>query len=105
MNFHSQKKKKKKKKFKTYFGGKKRTAVFSFKKRTKYGKNVLLATAGEKSSECSGMLDAQPATVYPASPDDPSRNLKFGFWSEHHCIYFLTIVLSTIVESNWRDEI
>ena len=30
-------------------------------------------------------------------PDDPSHNLKFGFWSEHHCIYFLTIVLSTIV--------
>ena len=23
------------------------------------------------------MLDAQPTTVYPASPDDPSRNLKF----------------------------
>ena len=43
------KKKKKKKKIeknrkkkKTYFGGKKRTAVFSFKKRTKYGKNVLV---------------------------------------------------------------
>ena len=44
------------------------------------------------------MLNAQPATVYLASPDDPSRtNLKFGFWSEHHCIYFLTIVLLTIV--------
>ena len=43
------------------------------------------------------MLDAQPATVYPASPDDLSRNSKFGFWLEHHCIYFLTIVLSTIV--------
>ena len=44
------------------------------------------------------MLDAQPATVvYPASPDDPSCNSKFGFWSEHHCIYFLTIVLSRIV--------
>ena len=28
------------------------------------------------------MLDAQPATVYPASPDDTPRNLKFGFWSE-----------------------
>ena len=42
-------------------------------------------------------VDAQPATVYPASPNDPSRNSKFGFWSEHHCIYFLTIVLSTIV--------
>ena len=27
---------------KTYFGGKKRTAVFSFKKHTKYGKNVLV---------------------------------------------------------------
>ena len=26
------------------------------------------------SRECSGMLDAQPATVYPGSPDDPSRN-------------------------------
>ena len=43
------------------------------------------------------MLDAQPATVYPASPDDPSRNSKFGFWLEHPCIYFLTTVLSTIV--------
>ena len=43
------------------------------------------------------MLDAQPAAVFPASPDDPSRNSKFGFWSEHHRIYFLTIVLSTIV--------
>ena len=49
------------------------------------------------SSECSSMLDAQPATVYPTSPDDPSCNSKFGFWSEHHYIYFLTIVLSTIV--------
>ena len=43
------------------------------------------------------MLDAQPATVYPVSPDDPSHNSKFGFWTEHHCIYFLTIVLLTIV--------
>ena len=25
------------------------------------------------------MLDAQPAAVYPASPDDPSRKSKFGF--------------------------
>ena len=33
------------------------------------------------SSECSGMLDTQPTTVYLANPDDPSRNLKFGFWS------------------------
>ena len=32
-----------------------------------------------------------------ASPDDPSRNSKFGFWLEHHRIYFLTIILSTIV--------
>ena len=31
------------------------------------------------SSECSGMLDAQPATVYPASPDDPSHNSKLDF--------------------------
>ena len=45
----------------------------------------------------SSMLDAQPATVYLASPSDPSRNSKFGSWSEHRCIYFLTIVLSTIV--------
>ena len=43
-------------------------------------------------ASCSGMLDDQPATVYPASPDDPSHNLKFGIWWEHHCIYFLTIV-------------
>ena len=43
------------------------------------------------------MLDAQPAAVYPASPDDPSRKSKFGFWLEHHRIYFLTIVLSTNV--------
>ena len=55
----------------------------------------LFATSA--ASECSGMLDAQPAAVYPASPDDPSRNSKFGFWSEHHRIYLLTIVLSTIV--------
>ena len=39
------------------------------------------------SSECSCMLNTQPATVYPASPDDPSRNSKVGFWLEHHCIY------------------
>ena len=38
------------------------------------------------------MLDAQPATVYPASPNDLLRNSKLK-----HCIYFLTIVLSTIV--------
>ena len=29
---------------------------------------------------------AQPTTVYPASLNDPSRRLKFGFWSERHCI-------------------
>ena len=57
------------------------------------------------SSECSGMLDAQPTTVYPASPDDPSRNSKFGFWSEHHCIYFLTIVLSTIVAVGMKFDL
>ena len=62
----------------------------SLQKAWLFAKNV-------RSSECSGMLDAQPATVYPASPEYPSRNSKFGFWSEHHCIYFLTIVLSTIV--------
>ena len=33
----------------------------------------------------------------PGQSDDPSRNLKFAFWSEHHCFYFLTVVLSTIV--------
>ena len=52
------------------------------------------------------MLDAQLATVYPASPDDPSLNSKFGFWSKHLCIYFLTIVLSTIVavgDEIWPD--
>ena len=43
------------------------------------------------------MLDAQPATVYPASPNDPLRNSMFGIWLEHCCIYFLTIVLLTIV--------
>ena len=42
------------------------------------------------SSECSGMLDAQPADVYPGSLDDPSRNLKFGFWSEHHSAAFIS---------------
>ena len=31
---------------KKYFGMKKRTAVFSFKKRTKYGKNVLVGSSG-----------------------------------------------------------
>ena len=52
-NFHSPVKKKKKKKKKktmkfekTYFGMKKRTAVFSFEKRTKYGKNVLVGSSG-----------------------------------------------------------
>ena len=41
---------------------------------------------------------AQPTTVYLASLDDPLRSSKFGFWSEHQvCIYFLTIVLLTIV--------
>ena len=49
------------------------------------------------------MLDAQLAAVYPASPNDPSRNSKFGFWSQHHRIYFLNIVLSTIIAG--RDEI
>ena len=62
----------------------------SLQKAWLFAKSVL-------SSECSGMLDAQPATVYLASPDDPSCNSKYGFWSEHHFIYFLTIVLSTIV--------
>ena len=57
------------------------------------------------SSECSGILDAQPATVYPASPDVPSRNSKFGFWSQHHCIYFLTIVLSTIVAVGMKFDL
>ena len=50
-----------------------------------------------KSTLSCDMLDAQPATVYQASTDDPSRNSKFGFWLEHRCIYFLTIVLSTIL--------
>ena len=54
------------------------------------------------SSECTSMLDAQPTTVYPTSPDDPSRNSKFGFWSEHHCIYFLTIVSSTVVAGGMK---
>ena len=56
------------------------------------------------SRECSGMLDAQPGTIYLASPVDPSHNSKFGFWSEYHCIYFLTIVF---VDNNCRrqDEI
>ena len=40
------------------------------------------------SSECRGMLHAQPATIYPASPDDPLHNSKFGLWSEHHYILF-----------------
>ena len=57
------------------------------------------------SSECSGMLDAQPATVYPARPDDPSRNSKVGFWSEHRCIYFLAIVLSTIVAVGMKFDL
>ena len=28
------------------------------------------------------MLDTRPTTVYLANPDDPSRKLKFGFWSD-----------------------
>ena len=43
------------------------------------------------------MLDAQPATVYLASLDAPLHDSEFGFWSEHHRIHFLTIVLSTNV--------
>ena len=39
-------KKKKKKNWKTYFCRKKRTAVFPFKKRTKYSKNVLVGSSG-----------------------------------------------------------
>ena len=66
----------------------KKTNEIAFKKTWLFAKSTLL-------SEC--ILDAQPATVYPASPNDLSRNSKIGFWSEHHCIYFLTIVLSTIV--------
>ena len=42
------KKKKKKKNWKTYFCRKKRTAVFPFKKRTKYGKNVLVGSSDVK---------------------------------------------------------
>ena len=43
------------------------------------------------------MLDAQPA-VYPASPEDPLRNSKLDFGRNIKCrIYFVTIVLSTIV--------
>ena len=57
------------------------------------------------SSECSGMLDAQPATVYPTSPDDPACNLKFGFWSEHHCTSFLTIHCFVDNCRRRRDEI
>ena len=45
---------------------KKQNEVKSFKKAWLLAKSVL-------SSECSGMLDAQPATVYPTSPDDESR--------------------------------
>ena len=44
------------------------------------------------------MLDAQPVPVYPASPDDPPRNSKFGFWSEHHWICFVN-------NGHRRDEI
>ena len=51
------------------------------------------------------MLDAQPAIVYPTSPDDLSRNSKFGFWSGHHCIYFLTTVLSTIVAVGMKFDL
>ena len=50
------------------------------------------------------MLDAQPAAVYPASPDDPSRKSKFGFWLEHHRIYSLTIVLLTNVAVGMRFD-
>ena len=39
------------------------------------------------------------------SPDDPSHNSKFGFWSEHHCIYFLTIVLSTVVAVRMKFDL
>ena len=71
----------------------------SFKKQNidKISLQKGLTIAKSAASECSSMRDAQPAAVYPATPDDPSRNLKFGFWSEHHRIYFLTIVLSTVV--------
>ena len=78
--------------------------------KTKYSKNkpskrLDCLRKSALSSECSGMLDAQPATVYPTSLDDPSRDAKFGFWSEHHCIYLLTIVLSTIVAIGMKFDL
>ena len=30
---------------------------------------------------------------------------SFGFWSEHHCIYFLTIVLLTIVDVGMKFDL
>ena len=72
-------------------------SVLFWKRKDTFKKQNLDCLRKMLSSECSGMLDTQPVTISPASPDDPSRNSKFGFWSEYHCIYFLTIVLSTIV--------
>ena len=68
----------------------------TFKKQNiEFKKKAWRFAKSSLSSKCSGMLDAQPI-VYLASLNDPwSHNSKFGFWSEHHCIYFLTIVLST----------
>ena len=66
-----------------------------------------LRKLGCQASAAAYLTLSQPLfTVYPASPDDPSRNLEFGFWSEHHfVIYFLTIVLSTLDSCRRRDEI
>ena len=57
----------------------------SLQKARLFAKSALL-------SKCSGTFDAQPATIYPASLDDPLRKAKFRFWSEHRCIYFLNIL-------------
>ena len=35
----------------------------------------------------------------------PMIHWKFGFWSELHCIYFLTIVLSTIVAVRMKFDL
>ena len=58
-------------------------------------------SAVKRLQRSSGMFDAQPTTVYLASPSDPPRNSKFGFFSEHHCIYFLT---SFVDNCHRRDE-
>ena len=56
------------------------------------------------SSECSAMLNAQPVTVYPASPrspDDPSRNSKLDFVWNVTAFIFWPLFCRQLSPSRW----